>query len=69
MNTEFKPLKVQFQIRRNLSDFRKPRYTLNFQKLGVIADGRTLDEVRDRGIYLTNKLGPSVTPEFVVMAE
>lgn len=68
MNTEFKPLKIQFQIHRNLSDFTKPRYTANLHGC-VVVDGRTMDEVRNRASKLVYNALPSVGTEFLVMAE
>ena len=69
MKAEFKPLRVTFQITRNLSDCRNPRYMAKFDG-AVIADGRTLNEVRDRASnIIRNVWDGSVSPEFLIVVE
>lgn len=69
MNAEHKPIKVQFQIRRNLSDYRKPRYTVSIGCFGVVADGKTMGEVEKSASEIKRKFFPGLESEFVVMAE
>jgi len=63
--TEFKLVKVKFEIHRDLSDHWKPRYVAKYRNQ-VVADGLTLNEVRE---CVNQKLKLLVQTDFMVMAE